>query len=85
MAILILSLAQGVFCAYVLVIATMVLNAMSRHTRHGVRWSYLMIIVASLDGLVTATSPTLQMCLMSAGIALFLANNERRGQHASQR
>ena len=76
---LILSLAQGAFCAYVLVLVVMVLNAMSHRTLAAFRFSYLLLGIGSVDGLYhSMTAPSLQMVCMSAGMAIFLAYNGRR-------
>lgn len=80
---LILSLAQGAFCAYILIIAVMVYIEMRPHTRPSMRASYILFGAAALHGLLTCTHPAVDVVSMSAGLALFLANQERRGQRAA--
>lgn len=80
---LILSLAQGAFCAYILAIAVIVYTDMRAHTRFGIRAAYIMIGTAALDGMLTCTAPNFQACLMAGGVAFYLANSERRGRHAT--
>lgn len=81
MSMILLTSIQVAACGYVLYVCCMVLNAMTKNTRHTVRWSYLALSFGSLAGIVG--EPSLSGCVYAIDVALFLACNERR-HHASQ-
>lgn len=79
-----MTLLQAASCAYILFVSVMVLNTMSLFTRHMIRVAYLLLAVGAAAGIHTALSaPSFSYGLLAAGVALFLACNERR-HHANR-
>lgn len=80
---MLLTTIQILTCAYVLYISVMVLNKMSKQTRHTWRGSYLCLAAASVCGIIY--EPSVPTCVYAVGVAIFLACNEEEAHHASER
>jgi hypothetical protein len=79
---ILLTATQIAACAYVLYICIMVLNSMSKATRHMVRWSYLALSGGAFAGIIS--EPSWPACMLAIGVAVYLTCEERKGD-ASQR
>ena len=79
MSLIIVSVAQGVASAYILIMALQVLNRMTGATNHVMRGAYLGMVAGAGTGVISCfTGATLTSCALSIGVALFMAGNRRR-------
>lgn len=76
-----LTLAQASASAYVLFVGLMVLRKMTHATALRWRTAYLLLSAGALySGISSIPAPSVSNALLAAGVAIFLACNERRNR-----